>query len=224
MITLQEQSLDWALAHAEACGDTDVFPIPFEYKAIRHHWETLRSQLAEQDVLKWTVRPLRNLLAPKARYGFRVVTQLDPLDFLLFAATIREICNSIEDRRVPQSDEVVYSYRAAPTMDGQLFDQKVGYRAFLNASRNVLETDPQISHVAVTDISDFYSRIYHHRLENALRASTEQINHVKAIMHLLSGWNNTETFGIPVGNAPCRLLAELTLIDVDAAFLANNAR
>lgn len=43
-------------------------------------------------------------------------------------------------------------------------------------------------------------------------------------MHLLSGWNNSETFGIPVGNAPSRLLAELTISDVDEALLANGVQ
>lgn len=121
MVTLQEQSLDWALAHVETFGDTDVFPIPFEYEAIRHDWEALKFQLAGQDLLKWTVRPLRILPAPKARYGFRIITQLDPLDFLLFAATIRELCTSIESKRI--SPSVVCSYRVAPTENGQLFDQ-----------------------------------------------------------------------------------------------------
>lgn len=224
MLTLQEASLDWALAHVETFGDTDVFPTPFEYEAIRHDWDTLKTYLAEQNILEWKVRPPRTLLSPKARYGFRVITQLDPLDFLLFAALIREICNLIEDRRIPQAAKIVHSYRAAPTRDGRLFDREVGYRSFLIASRNLLEESPQFSHVVMTDIADFYSRIYHHRLENALHAATAQTNHVKAIMHLLSGWNGTETFGIPVGSAPSRLLAELTISDIDSALLANDVQ
>ena len=221
MVTLQEQSLDWALAHVETCGDTDIFPIPFEYEAIRHDWNTLKPELARQDLFKWTVRPLRILLGPKARYGFRVITQLDPLDFLLFAAAIRELCTSIEASRVSKS--VVCSYRVAPTNNGQLFEQN-GYRNFLEASRNILKNNPDISHVILTDISDFYSRIYHHRLENALLANTDKSNHVKAVMHLLSGWNNKETYGIPIGNSPSSLLAEITLNDVDNALLANGVQ
>ena len=224
MITLQQQSLDWALAHVEACGDTDVFPMPFEYKAIRHDWDRVKTRLSEQNVLDWTVRPLRIMLAPKARHGFRVITQLDPLDFLMFAAIIREICLSVEDRRISKSDEIVHSYRVKPTLEGQLYDRETGYHTFLDASRKILAEDSQISYVAVTDISDFYSRIYHHRLENALRVSTDQVSHVNAIMHLLSGWNSTETFGIPVGNAPCRLLAEITLNDVDEALLMSGTQ
>ena len=224
MLTLQEKSLDWALAHVETCGDTDVFPTPFEYKAIRHDWDTLKPILAEQDVLNWTVRPSRTLLAPKARYGFRVMTQLDPLDFLLFAATIREICSAMENGRIPRENNVVFSYRVSPDKDGRLFDREIGYRNFLEASRRVLVEDSSVSHVVVTDISDFYSRIYLHRLENALGVSGSQTNHVKAIMHLLTSWNNRETYGIPVGNAPSRLLAELTINNVDQTLLANGVQ
>ena len=139
----------------------------------------------------------------------------------MFAATIRELCTSIEAKRVSKS--VVCSYRVAPTEDGQLFNQ-TGYRVFLNTSRDILEKNPEISHVVVTDISDFYSRIYHHRLENALDDSTDKSSHVKAVMHLLSGWNTKETFGIPIGNSPSRLLAEITLSDVDNALLANGVQ
>ena len=224
MLTLQEESLDWALAHVETCGDTDVFPTPFEYKAIRHDWDTLRPILAKQDVLEWKVRPSRALLAPKARYGFRVITQLDPLDFLFFAATTRELCQSIENSRIPSKNNIVFSYRVAPNEDGRLFDRAIGYRNFLEAARGLLVAHSKESHVVLTDISDFYSRLYHHRIENALRASSNQINHIKAIMRLLSGWNNSETFGIPVGNAPSRLLAEVAINNVDEALLSRGIK
>jgi hypothetical protein len=60
-----------------------------------------------------------------------------------------------------------------------------------------------------------------HRLENALNAATTKTNHVTAIYRLLKGWNETESFGIPVGNQPSRLLAEAVLMDVDEALLAD---
>jgi len=107
--------------------------------------------------------------------------------------------------------------------DGQIFDPNVGYEGFLNQARILLQDD-SINFVATTDIADFYSRIYHHRLENALQSATSRQSHVRAIMRLLAGWNGTETFGIPVGNAPSRLLAEMTLADVDEALLANRVR
>ncbi len=36
MLTLQPASLDRALEHVTRRGDTDIFPLPFEYSAITH--------------------------------------------------------------------------------------------------------------------------------------------------------------------------------------------
>lgn len=220
MLQLQGDSLDWALTHVLRYGDTDVFPVPFEYDAIEHDWTNIKTSLLGTDVLQWTTRPQRILLSPKARNGFRIITQLDPLDFLVFAALIREVANDLEARRVPMAEHRVFAYRAAPQADGQLFAPDYGYRQFLETCQRKLLVDPQPRYVATTDISDFYARIYHHRLENALHTATTRSNHVRAIMRLLSGWNGTETFGIPIGGAPSRLLAETTLADVDEALLA----
>lgn len=224
MLTLKKSSLDWALTHAPKQGDTDVFPFPFEYHALQHDWSNVRPQLEEIDVLKWDVRPHRTLLSPKGRRGFRVITQLDPLDFIIFTALVREIGADLEASRIPVSDEVIFSYRFAPDSDGYLFDKAVGYRAFLDQTERILNDNAEFSYVAMTDIADFYQRIYHHRLKNALHVSTTKTSHVKAIGRLLSGWNGTETFGIPVGNAPSRMLAEITIADVDEALLARGIR
>jgi hypothetical protein len=220
MLRLQGRSLDWALAHLVAHGDTDVLPTPFEFDAIQYDWDAVREFCSRANMLDWPVRPHRTLLAPKAGYGFRVVTQLDPLDVLVFAALIREIAEDIETRRVPVSSKTVFSYRVQLAHDGQLFNPSVRYDDFRRRTDSLLRRNKALSHVAVADIADFYSRIYHHRLEGGLNASTPKTNHVNAIMKLLSGWNGTETFGIPVGNQPSRLLAETALIDVDEALLA----
>ena len=121
---------------------------------------------------------------------------------------------------MPVAANRVFSYRVSIDNDGRLFDQNIGYRQFLEASAHKIRND-QISHVATADISDFYSHIYHHRLEGALRTATNKTNHVLALKNLLSGWNGTESIGIPIGSAPTRLLAESTLADVDEALLAG---
>lgn len=219
MLTLQSSSLDWALNHVMRFGDTDVLPVPFEYTAIQSTWPTLRTYLEKIDVLSWTVRAHRSLLTPKGRFAFRVVTQLDPLDFLLFTGVVREIAEEIEKSRLAKENQVVFSYRVKTTSDGQLFDPTIGYEQFLERTQE-LSRKKQITHVALADIADFYNRIYHHRLEGALSNACSKSNHVSALMRLLSQWNGTESFGIPVGNAPSRVLAEILLADVDEALLS----
>ena len=71
MLRLQEDTLDWALTHIEKCGDTDIFPIPFEFEAIRFDWDsTIKPWLKNVDMLQWQFRPHRRCLSPKHRFVF----------------------------------------------------------------------------------------------------------------------------------------------------------
>lgn len=219
MLRLQAASLDWALQHALNYGDTDLFPHAFEFKAIEYDWARVRAALEAVDLDTWQVRPHRQCLAPKGRYAFRVTTQLDPLDFLLYTAAIYEIGPQLEAARVDRAREVVFSYRFSPDADGRMYATDVGYPEFTARTR-LLTNDPAITHVAITDIADFYPRIYHHPLENALAAATAAPDHVRCIQKLLSGWSGYVSHGLPVGNAASRMLAEIDIADIDEALLA----
>jgi hypothetical protein len=223
MLHLKQSSLNWALKHALKFGDTDVFPIPFEFDAIKHDWPNISANLLKEDLHNWKTRPVRSLLSPKARYGFRIITQLDPLDFLLFAALVYEIGRDLEKERLPVSQGVVFSNRFKPGSDGRMYAANVGYHEFQAAAKQIAAAGT-FTHVAVTDIADFYPRIYSHRLENALSGYTKKSSHVTAIRKLLSGWNETETHGIPVGSGPARLLAEITINDIDHALTSHGIR
>ena len=115
----------------------------------------------------------------------------------------------------------VFSYRVNVTPQGRLFSRRVGHREFLQQCQQRVNRR-SVNYVAIADISDFFSQIYHHRLENALQSTTSPSNHVQLIKRLLSGWNETETFGIPISSDPARLLAEETISDVDEALLASD--
>ena len=212
MLTLSPQSLDWALEHALSKGDTDIFPLAFEFQAIKHDWETIRQYLSNQNVLQWTTRPLRRCLSPKRRYGFRIATQLDPLDFLVFSALILEIGPDVEANRLDHS--YVTSCRFSPSKDGSLYSPEIGYSTFLDRSASVASSG-RFSHVVLTDIADFFPRLYLHRVEGALSNSTNRENHSLSIMRLLSQWNQSQSYGIPVGPAPSRLIAEISISDID---------
>lgn len=57
MLKLQPRSYDWALNHIEKYGDTDIFPIPFEFSTIRSYWDKdVRPELSQQNVLEWELR------------------------------------------------------------------------------------------------------------------------------------------------------------------------
>jgi hypothetical protein len=224
MVKLQADSLDWALNHIELSGDTDIFPIPFEYDAIRLFWDSeVKPYLLNEDVTKWQCHPLRRTLSPKHRFGFRISTQLDPLDTLVYLALVYEIGADIEAARVPAAANVVFSYRFAPHPSGAFFDPRFSYNNFQKHSQQLLAS-PDCSHVVVADIADFYPRLYAHPLENALKACTKQAGHVTSIHGMLAKWNYSVSYGIPVGPSPSRLLAELAINDVDQALLSEGKR
>lgn len=221
MIRLSPDSLDWALQHVEKFGDTDIFPVPLEYAAIRYSWDRrLRDYLAGQDLLTWKARPHRRCLSPKHRFGFRVSTQLDPLDTLIFTALVYDIGPDAESRRIPSDKLVVHSYRFKPEPDGRMYDRNFKYDTFRKRCQG-LAADGTYSFVVTADIADFFPRIYSHALENALRACPAQGDHVTAITRLIKNWNYRVSYGIPVGPTAARLLAELTISDVDNALLSE---
>ncbi|MBC1235631.1 RNA-directed DNA polymerase [Nostoc sp. 2RC] len=225
-LILQQESLDWALEHAVRIGDTDLLPIPFEYQAIKYNWPAIRQYLLDQNLFEWEVRPYITLLAPKKgyRYAFRDISQIDPLDFIIFAAIIKEIGRDIESIRIPIQNKIVFSNRFLPKKNGQIFDIQIGYLQFEEEIQNIIEQQPDFTHILLVDITSFYQRIHLPSLQKVLSYISKFSMHIKVLMNMLKGWSITEDYGIPVGTAPARLLAEAAISKVDEALLANGVK
>lgn len=222
MLRLQPQSYDWALNHIEKFGDTDIFPLPFEFSAIRAYWEQdVKPELSQQNVLDWELRAYRRLLTPKHRYGFRISTQLDPLDSITFTALMYEIGRDIESFRIIKDLNIAFANRFFPDDDGQMYDPNYNWDAFQNHCRKQVDSG-EFQYVVVADIADFFPRIYSHPLDQALgQAVPTKANHVRALKRCLSQMNGSVSYGIPVGQAASRLLAELVLDDVDRGLMGE---
>ncbi|MFB3160096.1 RNA-directed DNA polymerase [Neobacillus sp. 179-J 1A1 HS] len=223
MLKLQPRSLEWALNHALEYGDTDIFPVPFEFKAIKHDWENIIRWLQDVNVLEWTTRPFRRCLTPKNRFGFRISTQLDPIDYLIYTALVYEIGNDIESRRVSTERNIVHSYRFSPDRNGKFFDETKNFGTFTSTAKEHVETG-EFSYVIIADISDFFAKLYSHRLENALRSATTKTNHAKALINIMSQWNEHFSYGIPIGPSASNLLSEIAIDDVDRILLSEGKK
>lgn len=223
-LTLTDAGLDWALEHALAWGDTDIFPEVFEFQALKENWNEIKASIQGTDILEWKVRPYRRCLVPKHRFGFRISTQLDPIDFLVFTALIREVGEKLEAARIPVVDAIVHSYRFAPESDGRMFSEDYTYRSFQQKSHELCE-ELRPSHVVIADIADFFPRLYTHRIENALDSALGIGHmHAKALKDLINHWAGPNSYGIPVGSAGARLVAEVTIADVDQILLSEGAQ
>lgn len=216
-------ALDRALEHLEQHGDSDIVPPAFELQAIRHSWNSERQRLAETDLDVWTVGPRRTCLSPKQHLGLRVATQLDPVDALLTTALVIQVAEKLEAVRLPVSEQTVHSHRFVRGLDhGRLFSQDFTFHSFRDRSLELAEAS---SFVLLADISDFYPRIYLHRVENALRAALGVDDGAARVVNkFLTQWNQSISYGLPVGASAFRFIAEVTINDVDQALAARGYR
>ena len=199
-------------------GDTDIFPFPFENHAFfDKESETIELVVEYDEKFDEYLNqfPPKNVssLTPVTYSGFRWATQIDPIWNAHFLAAVIAIGKSIEQARISVDDGVVFSYRFEPNAEtGDVFSREVGWLQFMRKSLELAEQHP---FAVICDISEFYPRLGHHRLENALRQVAGQTPYPKRIMSFLSNYSNTNSFGLPIGGPAARLLSEITINQVD---------
>lgn len=217
MDQLNPASLDWALAHIRRYGDTDIFPVPFEFDAIAHCWLSVRQELEKIDLANYMPGTGRRILVPKPGGGFRVAVQLDPLDSIIYVALIYEAAELIEQNRVAAALRVACSFRVQLDPKGSFFPPTSGWPDFHQRSGEL--ASGQYSHVLLADIADFYNQVYLHRVGNALELANVPRARAQNIERFLLTITAKQSRGLPVGPIPSILLAEATLNDVDTFLL-----
>ncbi len=215
---LQEDSLNWAITHIRKFGDTDIFPVPFEYNAIYQQWSLLKDYLSKIDLETHETRPFNRFLIPKPQGGYRVAIQLDPIDTILYTAAIYEAADLIESNRVSIALRISCSYRVEKDASGQLFKANSGWNDFHDRSQELTDSR-EFSHVLLADITDFYNQAGHHRIENALEHAGVSPSRARAIERFLGNLTARQSRGIPVGPSASILLAEACLSDVDSKLI-----
>ncbi len=216
MVTLKENSLEWALKHLLRYSHSDFYPKIFEFQAIAHNWQQVKDHILSLDLDTYSPKsPLINL-APKYNGTFRIVHQLAPIDSLIYTALIHEVCVVIEGFRIPESEKIACSYRIKPDLEGSFFSSHTGWDLFVSRSEE-LANEYESGFVIVADITDFYNQIYTHRIHNLIEEAGKGAydEQAVAIEKFLSGLNKKTSRGIPVGPAPSIILSELIMADID---------
>lgn len=199
-------------------GDTDIFPFPFENHSFFDEGNLIVSLVEEynqnfEDYLSRFPPINVSSLTPVSYSGFRWATQIDPMWNAYFLAVVIAISDKIEADRIPKYKNAVFSYRYEPNRKtGDLFDLNFSWFQFMKHSRELAENYP---YVVACDISEFYPRLGHHRLENALKQTAGDTPYPKRIMGFLKNFSNTNSFGLPIGGPASRILSELTINQID---------
>jgi hypothetical protein len=223
MPPLPKNDLRKAVDNIANWGDTDIFPLPVEnhvFHDIPEKVTDLLSNLASNFDAEVTRFPVDSYstLAPVGYAGFRWATQIEPLWNAYLLGTVISLAPQIESARLSEDQDKVFSYRYRPgTADHSLFALD-SWNQFQKTTRLQAEAH---QYVVSVDIGDFYARIYHHRLENALRALDSSATKTKHIMTILKRLSNNTSYGLPVGGPAARILAELVLNRVDHLIMAE---
>lgn len=211
---IDEMSLKWAIEHLCEFGDTDLFPAPVEFAIISQNKESVFNKIKDIDIANYNFSAFRRFMIPKDELSYRIATQLNPIDSILFSAIIHQYGELIEEKRA--SVENVFSYRFLPDSTGKLYSTQGTWEKYWLECE---EKAKDYKYVAYIDISDFYNQIYHHTIENQLIECGLPNQAIKFILGLLTFLTQKNSRGIPIGPHVSHLLAELSLIPVDDSLL-----
>ncbi|UTG61520.1 RNA-directed DNA polymerase [Elizabethkingia anophelis] len=202
-----------ALVNIARHGDTDIFPFPFE----RHLFEEKQNEtLAILESYHANIddaissSPVLTLvkLSQVGYYGFRQATLIEPFWNAYFLGLVISIAEDIEKKRIKEEDKNIFSYRFEwDEASGSLFKNTT----WIDYKKQCIENAKEYKYVLQTDISNFYPRINHHKLENELKRIDTTNSVTTNLMKLLSAFTGTISYGLPVGGPASRILAELAL-------------
>jgi len=213
-----KECMAFAIENIIRYGDTDIFPYPIERQIFRAQKDDIIKLLLtikksfKKSIIQMPIE-YEKLLNTVGFNGFRQATQIDPIWNAYLLGLVIYIGADIEDARIPVKRNMVFSYRFNPNeTDFRIFDKDYGWLSFQTHSVQQAE---KYSHVLTCDISDFYPRIYHHRLENALKKATKHSEVIHQIKYLMNSLAGGVSYGLPIGGPAARLLSELLLNRTD---------
>ena len=218
------EAIRLALKNVAKHGDTDIFPFPFENNLFFDCPNESRDLLLDLhrnfEAYLATYPPFTLETLTQVGYtGFRWATQIEPFWNAYYLALVISIADQIEAVRIPENEQVVFSYRFGWNEDAAKLFRDVTWTHY---RRKAIELSRNAKFVVLTDISNFYNRIYHHRIEVALSRLPNPGDHPSRIMALLKRFSKNVSYGLPIGGPASRILSELALDSVDRHLFRRN--
>jgi hypothetical protein len=214
-----------AINHLASLGDTDIFPPPFEFLFYREEADTISDVASKLDASQYKPKSCFETLTPKSGLSFRIAHQLYPADTLLYTAAVIEIGPAIEAIRLSVSDGP-FSYRfIADDEEPRLFSDSSSFHDWLAHQKELLSDEnpfADVRYIIETDISDFYARVYFHRIEHVLDDCDAPNSVRKIIEGIIKFSRARQSHGLPVGTSASRLLAEGLLNDTDRMLISRS--
>ena len=207
-----------AIKHIGSFGDTDLFPTLPEMKCFVQSATEVATAFSNLTLGNYKPSNCIETLTPKTWLGFRIAHQLTATDNVIYLASIVVAGKNLEASRQSATSMKAVAYRFKDGDGARIFETGRSFHDWINflcdfgAVENPFKPEKS---VIKTDISDFYQRIYFHRLENVLAEANVDPKSAAFIKKLIQKVRAKQSFGIPVGTSASRLLAECVLTDTD---------
>lgn len=215
---ISEKNVRRAINHLGAMGDTDLFPRLPEMRCFLERSAEIAKDCEKLNIGQYVPTSPVETLTPKSWLGFRIAHQLTATDNLIYLGALLECAPKLEAARLPKDDNEAFAYRFAEDEQIRIFEpgrsyhQWMAYLSDFNGPENPFAADrPAIT----TDISDFYQRIYFHRIENVLEDAGCPKGPSELVKKIIKALRARQSYGLPVGTSASRLLAECLLNDTD---------
>jgi Reverse transcriptase (RNA-dependent DNA polymerase) len=216
---MDEIHIKRAILHLAELGDTDILPPLFEFQFFKEFEEKIVAKLIASAQGNYSPVGVFEVLSPKTQTSFRIAHQLYATDALLFTAAAIEIANSIDKAR-QDAEHGAFAYRFDNDPNSAtLFTSACTYHEWLISIVEMCKLNDVFSNdslILETDIADFYGRIYYHRIEHVLDDIEAANAPRKVIENVIKNSRARQSYGLPVGGAASRIIAEGVLIDVDS--------
>jgi len=155
---------------------------------------------------------LELVVAPELSHGSRRVWAFtEPQDAVTYLTLAVLIAPFIEARKIPVTDNVVYSHRFLPGRH-RLYDERFSVASFRAAARQRAEAD---GFIVITDLANCFGRLGNERMAAALERCGVPGWQVEYVGQLLGFWQYRDGQGLPIGSNASRILAEAVLLQVD---------
>jgi hypothetical protein len=225
-----EEAVDLAIGSIAKEGLTDIFDDPYELEFLLDPSPLAKirdnaiSSLKQHNFNHLVFKPISHVLMPKSGkpYDYRRAALISPACTVKYLALAILAAPMIEQKRIPVSDKIVFSYRFEPHQ-GSLFSEEGGYNKWREEITKIRSTG-KFPVAVKCDLSSFYDNVNLHRLESTLRAIGVDAWIVSALNDTLSFWSKRDSYGLPVGSNASRILAEAVLIDVDNYLVSEEVK
>jgi hypothetical protein len=215
---ISEASVRRAINHLGSFGDTDLFPRLPEMRCFLERPGSIAKECESLNIGQYTPVGVVETLTPKSWLGFRIAHQLTAADNVIYLAALLDCAPKLEAARLPKDDNEAFAYRFVEDESLRIFEPGRSYHQWLahlsefgGPENPFAEDRPAI----VTDISDFYQRIYFHRIENVLQDAGCPKGPSELVKKIIKTTRARASYGLPVGSTASRLLAECLLNDTD---------